>query len=234
MSTLARDAKQIFNSFKDAIMVDPVAFFLAPFSSEFSTTPQCFIFNILTCSISTRGVQNVRFDLSGTSFNDFNPEDFNSPFAASSNSAEKRHIIQLIGAKSAVQQDGSQFEEDCEATMNFFHSTWQSCNGSKGYNKKRNALSTHKGQQGNGGDTKRKKPNPNFKPKAKSHPKEEWFELSKEQRDAVIKLRKEARQKKKDQADSECKRIVAAAIAKGQADQEQASESDQRKDQAGN
>ena len=57
---------------------------------------------------------------------------------------------------------------------------------------------------------KRKKPNPNFKPEAKSCPKEEWFKLSKEQMDAVIKLQKEARQKKKSQADLESKRIVAA------------------------
>lgn len=42
-------------------------------------------------------------------------------------------VIQLIGAKSVVRQAGSQFEEDFEATMNFFHSTWQSCNGTKGH-----------------------------------------------------------------------------------------------------
>lgn len=143
-------------------------------------------------------------------------------------------IIQLIGAKSAVQQDGSQFEKDFEATMNFFHSTWQSCNGTKGYNRKRNASSACKGQPGTGGDGKRKKCNPNFKPETKSCPKEEWFKLSKDQKDAAIKLRKEAGQQRRNQANSESQRIVAAAMAKGQANQEQASESDQGKDKAGN
>ena len=140
-------------------------------------------------------------------------------------------IIQLIGAKSIVRQDGSQFEKDFEATMNFFHSTWQSCDGTKGHNGKRNASSTHQGQPGDG---KRRKHNPNFKPEAKSYPKEEWLKLSKEQRDAVIKLWKEAKQKKK--AELESKRIVAAATANEQAGSAEgvAFEPDQRQDQAGN
>jgi len=149
-------------------------------------------------------------------------------------------IIQLIGAKSIVRQDGSPFEKDYEATMNFFHSTWQSCNGTKGYNRKRNASSAYKGQPSNG-DNKRRKGNPNFKPEAKSYPKEEWFKLSKDQKDAVIKLRKEARQQKRDQASSKSQRNVAAAKTKGQANQEQAEtakgvtfEPEQRNDQAGN
>ena len=152
-------------------------------------------------------------------------------------------IIQLIGAKSIVRQNGSQFEKDYEATMNFFHSTWQSCNGSKGCNRKRSASSAYKGQPyggGNGGiDTKRQRHNPNFKPEAKSYSKEEWFKLTKDQRDAVIKLWKEARQQRKSQANSDSQRIVAAAMANMQDNQLKlakavAVETDQRQDQAGN
>ena len=84
------------------------------------------------------------------------------------------------------------------------------------------------------------KHNPNFKPEAKSHPKEEWFKLSKDQRDAVIKLCKEARQKRRNQANSKSQRIVAAVIADGQAKQEPVeaakavSFESGRQDQAGN
>ena len=125
--------------------------------------------------------------------------------------------------------------------MNFFHSTWQSCNRTKGYNRKRNTSSTYQGQPNGGGNGKRRKHNPNFKPEAKSYPKEEWFKSSKDQRDAAIKLRKEPRQKKKNQAELESKRIVAAAAVNGGSGQEQvemakavAFETDQRQDQAGN
>ena len=47
-------------------------------------------------------------------------------------------VIQLTGSKSVVRAARSPCEKDFEASMNFFHSTWQSCNGSKGHNKQRN------------------------------------------------------------------------------------------------
>ena len=157
-------------------------------------------------------------------------------------------ILQLIGAKSIVRQNGSRFEKDYEATMNFFHSTWQSCNGSKGFNRKRNASAAHSAGNGNhragnggaDGDTKRRRNNSNqsFKPEAKSYPKEVWFKLSKDQREAVIKLRKEARQQRRER---ESQRLVAAAMANNQTNQGQAemakelnSDQNQKQDQAGN
>ena len=78
------------------------------------------------------------------------------------------------------------------------------------------------------------------KPEAKSCPKKEWFKLLKDQRDAAIKLCKEARQQRRNQANSESQRTVAAVIADGEAKQEPVEtaeavtfEQDQRQDQAG-
>ena len=94
------------------------------------------------------------------------------------------------------------------------------------------------GNDGGGSDTKRQKHDPNFKLEAKSCPREEWFKLSEDQRDAVIKLRGEAKRKKK--AAMKSKRGVAAATAnavpKGQVGGSKAVtfEPDQRQDQAGN
>ena len=143
--------------------------------------------------------------------------------------------------RDSVRAAGSEYENDYQKTVNFMHSTWQNCNGTKGYNRKRGASSAYKGQPDNGGgnDTKRRRHNPNFKPEAKSYPKEEWFKLSKDQRDAVIKLRKEARQQRKNQADSDSQRLVAAAMANSQDKQVQMAkavtfEPDPRQDQAGN
>ena len=141
--------------------------------------------------------------------------------------------------KSIVRAAGSPCEKNCEKTANFFHSTWQSCDGSKGCDKRRNVSSASRGQPGSGGGTnKRHKHNPNFKPEAKSHPKEEWFTLSKEWRDAITKLRREAKQRKK-QETLESKRVVAAVISDGVLEQEESAKrisfgSNQRQDQTGN
>ena len=122
--------------------------------------------------------------------------------------------------------------------MNFFHSTWQSCNGSKGHNEKRNASSTHKGQPSDNGGNERRKNNPDFVPEAKSCGKDEWFLLMKEQQEAVRALRRQAEQKKK-QALLDSKEVVAAvtanAVPEDQADgAKTASFEPERQDQAGN
>ena len=118
--------------------------------------------------------------------------------------------------------------------MNFFHMTWQSCNGSKGYNRKQNTSSAHKGQPSNGsaGGGKRWKCDPNFTPQAKSHPKEEWFALS---------TSLGARLDEEEETTLESIRVVAAVIADIEPEQAQARtakgvsfELDQRQDQAGN
>ena len=143
-------------------------------------------------------------------------------------------IVKLIGAKNIVRQAGSQCKKDLEATMNFFHMTWQSCNGSKGYNRKQNTSSAHKGQPSNGsaGGGKRWKCDPNFTPQAKSHPKEEWFALS---------TSLGARLDEEEETTLESIRVVAAVIADIEPEQAQARtakgvsfELDQRQDQAGN
>ena len=80
-------------------------------------------------------------------------------------------IIQLTGAESIVQAAGSECENDCVKTVNFICSTWQSCNGSKGCNKRKDASSSHEGRSVGDNGGKRRKHDPNFKPEAKLHPK---------------------------------------------------------------
>ena len=121
----------------------------------------------------------------------------------------RNDVVQLIGAKSIVRQAGSCYESNFAETVNYFHSTWQSCHGEKRFNKKRNASSAARQQPDGGGNTsdKRRRYNDqNFKPENKSYPRDEWFALTKGQQDAVRSLRTEAKQQR------DAQRVVAAAL----------------------
>lgn len=130
-------------------------------------------------------------------------------------------ILVPTGVKSNIRVAGGPHENDCHAAVGCMQSAWQASAASKSYNRKRVTSSTtgnQRGSNGNGGHRnggrndggKRHKSNQSFKPENRTCPKQEWFAPSKDQRDAVIKLRKETKSKKQEaKATAEAKRLAA-------------------------